>query len=78
MEEENYRLKHDPIEDSEEYKRVEKEVDELAEKEADKIVPQGWDGFCHVFWAVKKDILKKKYNIDWKSPAELNPDTMFD
>lgn len=35
-------------------------------------------GFCHVFWKEKKRILKDKYGIDWKTPAERNPDTKYD
>ena len=35
-------------------------------------------GFCHSYWATKKSILKDKYGIDWKSPAEMNPQTCFD
>lgn len=35
-------------------------------------------GYCHLYWAVKKRILRKKYNIEWRSPAELNPHVHFD
>lgn len=35
-------------------------------------------GFIHTFWATKKQILKEKYGIDWRSPAELNPEWFFD
>ena len=35
-------------------------------------------GFCHVFWAEKKRILKEKYGIDWKTPAEQNPGLCID
>jgi hypothetical protein len=36
------------------------------------------EGFCHVLWEAKKRILKEKYNLDWKTPQELNPYVMFD
>lgn len=36
------------------------------------------DGFCHLFWATKKRILKQKYGVDWQTPAERNPDTRYD
>ena len=29
--------------------------------------------FIFRFWLIKKTILKKKYRLDWKTPAELNP-----
>ena len=42
-----------------------------------KDYPQG-RGFCHIYWTRKKQLLKEIYNIDWKTPAELNPGTKFD
>ena len=36
------------------------------------------EGYCQFFWDEKKRILKEKYNIDWKTPQELNPLTLFD
>lgn len=35
-------------------------------------------GDCHLVWAITKEILKKDYGIDWKTPHELNPDVFFD
>ena len=35
-------------------------------------------GFCHLFWHTKKRILKEKYGVDWKTPAEENPGVMYD
>lgn len=35
-------------------------------------------GYCHAFWEAKKNVLKEKHDIDWKSPAERNPDVLFD
>lgn len=69
-------LKHDPIEDTPEFKavikKVEKELDELL-----KDVPKSM-GFCHMYWYEKRRILKEKYGIDWKSPALMNPRVRFD
>ena len=69
-------LRHDPIEDTAEYKagikKVEKELDELL-----KDKPKGM-GFCHIYWYEKKRILKEKYGIEWKSPALMNPRVRFD
>jgi hypothetical protein len=39
---------------------------------------KGEDGVCHAIWALQKKILKEKYEIDWKSPAESNPGKMYD
>lgn len=35
-------------------------------------------GFCHILWNAKRDLLKEKYGIDWKSPAVMNPHVHFD
>ena len=34
--------------------------------------------FALKFWAAKKQILREKYGIDWKSPAELNPSFVYE
>ena len=31
-----------------------------------------------MLWGTKRRILKEKYNIEWKSPAEMDPDVCFD
>ena len=69
-------FKHDPVEDTPEYISIQFELEELiAEKLKNR--PRGL-GYCHIYWSVKKHILKEKYNIDWRSPAEMNPGTCFD
>lgn len=35
-------------------------------------------GFCHAKWAIQKRLLKERYNIDWKTPAEKHPEINFD
>lgn len=35
-------------------------------------------GYCHEVWFRQKKILKEKYGIDWKTPAEQNPDILYD
>jgi hypothetical protein len=35
-------------------------------------------GFCHIVWRMQKRVLKRDYNINWKSTSDLNPDIMFD
>ncbi|NMC04755.1 MAG: hypothetical protein GYA24_06065 [Candidatus Lokiarchaeota archaeon] len=69
--------KRDKIETDPRYERIISEANQEAEK-AVVIVKKGEMGYCHAFWAAKKRVLKEKYGIDWKSPAELNPHVMFD
>ena len=73
-------MKFDEIENKEEYKQIE---EELHKKIKNKLELNGYDnekelGFCHIYWGFKKEILKTDYNIDWKSPQELNPEIIFD
>jgi len=35
-------------------------------------------GFCHTYWQIQKEILKKDYGIKWRTPKELNPHCQFD
>lgn len=35
-------------------------------------------GKTHIFFTRKKQLLKELYNIDWKTPQELNPWIHFD
>jgi hypothetical protein len=35
------------------------------------------DRFIFAFWAEKKAILRDKYQIEWKTPAELNPQITY-
>jgi hypothetical protein len=69
---------HDPIEDEPRYKNI----FEVIDSEVDKLLKghpmRDSMGFVHVFWKTKKEILKQKYNIDWKSPKEMNPHIIFD
>lgn len=57
------------------YKAKFKHVDKLLEKE---FKDENHLGMCYKIWARKKQLLKQLYNIDWKSPAELNPEINFD
>lgn len=67
--------KVDMVEYSYQYSTIKDELEELIVKE---IGSGGYLGYCHLYWATKKRILKEKYSIDWKSPAELNPHILYD
>ena len=69
-------IKTDPIEETKEYKAIEKELDEKIEKELCG-VKRGL-GYCHIYWSKKREILLRDYGIKWQSPASLNPHICFD
>ena len=67
------RLKHDPIEMSDEYLAVIDEVDEIVEKSFEF---KGL-GSCHGEWALRRKLLLER-GIKWRSPAVMNPMVRFD
>jgi hypothetical protein len=71
-------IRRDPIDRDPQFAGILAEV-ETATEEALKDHPlvDGM-GFCHIYWTAKKSILKERYGIEWKTPAELNPATIFD
>ena len=67
-------FKTDSVENTEKYRFAMMEINPILENEfKDKFGM----GICHSYWHRKKELLAK-YGIDWKSPAELNPDIRFD
>lgn len=66
----------DPIESSDAFLRVrydvEKLTDEILSKKKDEGIP-----FCILYWKTKKSVLKEKFSLVWKSPADLNPNIRF-
>lgn len=72
-------MKKDPKEKDQRYRDIIRQ----AEKEAEEEVTRQYGrepflGRCHMVWGIQEKILKKKYGIKWKSPADMNPDIMFD
>ncbi len=66
----------DPLEDMPEFSNAFKEADEIAQKKI-----YGYErqlGLIHICWAEKKRVLRERYQIDWKSPAELNKHISYD
>lgn len=58
-------------------KQAEKEAEEEVARRFGGKLPAGL-GLCHSLWGEQKRILKEKHNIDWKTPAEMNPYIIFD
>ena len=66
-------LKHDPVEMTEEYLSV---IDEVEEKIEKNRTTYG-HGSCFEVWSLKKSYLLE-HDIEWHTPAELNPRVLFD
>ena len=67
-------IKHDPIEDTEEFQSIIEDVNREAESLVEQNIRYGRYYFVE---QEKKRILKEKYNIDWKTIDEMNPDWDF-
>jgi hypothetical protein len=69
-------LQHDPQEDDPKLGPIIRQAEQEAEA---ALANEPRDlGFCHLLWETQKKILRKKYRIRWKTPAEMNPDILFD
>lgn len=71
------KLAHDPIEDDPATKELidaagEEAIAELGIKDFSQM------GTCHLIWHAQKRILKEQHGIQWRSPAEMNQDVIFD
>lgn len=67
---------HDPLEDAPEFATAFRDANDQAEAFTQRWT--GQMGRVHLYWKKKKEVLRNKYKIDWKSPAELNPMTTYD
>ena len=71
-------LKHDLLEDKEEYKKIFETIDDEVEKILESRGVKKSLGYTNIFDRTKKILLKEKYSIDWKTLAEMNPDIKID
>jgi len=69
---------HDIVEKTEKYRKIEDQVDKEAQKRIEDMGLKDKMGSCYSFWDEKQKILKQKYGIKWRTPAELNPFNLFD
>ena len=66
----------DPLEDAPEFAAAFRDANAQADAATQRW--KGQLGRVHLFWKKKKEVLRDKYRIDWKSPADLNPMTSYD
>ena len=69
-------IRYDPIEDDEGVQPALR----AAEREAETQMRgyQSHMGYGKGLWLTKQAILREKYGIEWRTPAELNPKIAFD
>lgn len=67
----------DPVEQTEAYLNIRDELEQKIRARMKDINPFLL-GRCHIYWAIKQDILWRDYGIRWRSPQELNPAIHFD
>lgn len=64
--------------DVSEYSSEYEEAMEIIQPILDAEFPEERLGICHARWARQKELLLEKFGISWHTPAELNPDIIFD
>jgi len=70
-------FKHDPIESDLEMKPILAAATEEARAELLAAGKNIGLGHARMVWHVKQRILREKYQIEWRSPADLNPECDF-
>ncbi len=71
-------LVHDPVEDDPRYAEIFRSIDDEVKALLVDHPQRGGEGFVNIYWQTKKNLLKQKYNIDWRSPGEMNSHVLFD
>ena len=71
-------LKHDPIEDKEEYREIFQNVNKAVAEVLEKKNIKRNLGYIHIFDRYKKAVLLRQYGIDWKTTQEMNPGIRID
>ena len=71
-------FKRDPIDEDPKFKDLLERVDKTVDERLVNHPMRDGFGFCRVFWGTKKQVLKDEYNIDWRTPIEMNPNVIFD
>ena len=80
-------IKVDKVEKTRAYKACVEEAERIADEMVGNFYAERYGeehrnnrglGTCHLFWGFKKQVLKEKFNIDWKTPSEINPHIKFD
>lgn len=71
-------LLNDPIEDEPGMREVLAKASEEGEMRL-LALGRGRDkGYCRELWRAMKDILSERFGVSWYSPAEMNPNALFD
>lgn len=66
-------MNDDPLESDPTLAKILREAERLTDQRLADHPCRGGLGFCHLFWAVKSEILRDHYGISWKSPADQEP-----
>lgn len=60
------------------FEETEKEVDDIVRAELNKVISENTMGYFYYFEKRKQEILKEKYNIEWKTSRERDAGTIID
>lgn len=74
----NGSLYYDRVELTDEYRAVIRKVEREVRRLLRRDPMRHQMGFCFIYWDTKQKILREKYGIIWRTPAEMNPEVRFD
>lgn len=57
---------------------IRKVMDEASAEMREEFGQWPQEGICHSIWKRTKQRLSQEHGIDWYSPAEMNPNSLFD
>lgn len=69
---------HDPIQDDPALRSAFRRAGKLAAARLKESGIEGCMGACLALWSYEQDVLREEFGIVWFTPAQMNPETMFD
>jgi len=69
----------DPVEHTPEFLKIRFEIEREVDADLSASVEENkaTTAFCFSYWSTKKKLLYEKFQIRWKTPAEMNPNVRF-
>ena len=71
-------MKRDPQERDPKKRKLIKAAETEAEYSMEQDGTIKFGGACHILWERQQAILREKYGIMWRTPAEMTPIMLFD
>ena len=72
-------MRQDPIEENVRYRELSPLVDQMTDQKLqERDLRPNDPNYLTTYWEIRKKIFKEKFDLDWHTPQELNPESIFD